>query len=135
MSYLFVGPDALIPATIFYDQLKDEFDVFLVTDKRGCKFLNLEKYKLTVINTPKLTANLFLLPLSLFGLFFSMIKSLFFLKKNRIEILISTGGYMSLPICMAAKIFSIKIYLFEPNMVLGRANIFFLRYEKKIFCY
>ena len=125
----------VIPATIFYDQLKDEFDVFLVTDKRGCKFLNLEKYKLTVINTPKLTANLFLLPLSLFGLFFSMIKSLFFLKKNRIEALISTGGYMSLPLCIAAKIFKIKVYLFEPNMVLGRVNSIFLKYTEKIFCY
>ena len=125
----------VIPATIFYDQLKDEFDVFLVTDKRGCKFLNLEKYKLTVINTPKLTANLFLLPLSLFGLFFSMIKSLFFLKKNRIEALISTGGYMSLPLCIAAKIFKIKVYLFVPNMVLGRVNSIFLKYTEKIFCY
>jgi len=125
----------VIPATIFYEQLKDKFDVFLVTDKRGCRFLNLEKYKLTVINTPNLTANLFLLPLNLFGLFFSIIKSLIFLKKNKIEVLISTGGYMSLPICMAAKIFSIKIYSFEPNMVLGRVNSIFLRYTEKIFCY
>ena len=35
----------VIPATIFYEQFKNEFDVFLVTDKRGCRFLNLEKYK------------------------------------------------------------------------------------------
>ena len=35
----------VIPATIFYEQLKDKFDVFLVTDKRGSKFLNFEKYK------------------------------------------------------------------------------------------
>jgi len=125
----------VIPATIFYEQLKDKFDVFLVTDKRGCRFLNLEKYKLTVINTPNLTANLFLLPLNLFGLFFSIVKSLIFLKKNKIEVLISTGGYMSLPICIAAKIFSIKIYSFEPNMVLGRVNSIFLRYTEKIFCY
>ena len=125
----------VIPATIFYEQLKDKFDVFLVTDKRGCRFLNLEKYKLTVINTPNLTANLFLLPLNLFCLFFSIVKSLIFLKKNKIEVLISTGGYMSLPICMAAKIFSIKIYSFEPNMVLGRVNSIFLRYTEKIFCY
>tara|TARA_B100001123_G_scaffold47068_1_gene47792 strand:- start:331 stop:1407 length:1077 start_codon:yes stop_codon:yes gene_type:complete len=125
----------VIPATIFYEHLKDEFDVFLTTDKRGCRFLNLEKYKTTVINTPKLTANLFLLPLNLFGLFFSIIKSLIFLKKNKIEILISTGGYMSLPLCMTAKILNIKIYLFEPNMVLGRLNSIFLRYTEKIFCY
>ena len=42
---------------------------------------------------------------------------------------------MSLPICIAAKIFSIKIYSFEPNMVLGRFNSIFLRYTEKIFCY
>ena len=125
----------VIPATIFYEQLENEFDVFLVTDKRGCRFLNLEKYRFTVINTPKLTTNLFLLPLNLFSLFFSIIKSLIFLKKNKIEVLISTGGYMSLPLCLTAKILSIKIYLFEPNMVLGRANSIFLRYAKKIFCY
>ena len=125
----------VIPATIFYEQLEDKFDVFLVTDKRGSRFLNLEKYKVTVINTPKLATNLFLLPLNLVVLFFLIIKSLFFFKKNKIEVLISTGGYMSLPICIAAKIFSIKIYSFEPNMVLGRFNSIFLRYTEKIFCY
>ena len=125
----------VIPATIFYEQLKDKFDVFLVTDKRGSRFLNLEKYKVTVINTPKLARNLFLLPLNLIVLFFLTIKSLFFLIKNKIKILITTGGYMSLPVCMAAKIFSLKIYSFEPNMVLGRVNSFFLRYTEKIFCY
>ena len=125
----------VIPATIFYEQLKDKFDVFLITDKRGSRFLNLEKYKVTVINTPKLARNLFLLPLNLIILFFLTIKSLFFLKKNKIKALITTGGYMSLPICIAAKIFSIKIYSFEPNMVLGRVNSIFLRYTEKIFCY
>ena len=125
----------VIPATIFYEQLKNEFDVFLVTDKRGCRFLNIEKYKFTVINSPNLRANLFLLPLNLFSLFLSIIKSLIFLKKNKIEVLISTGGYMSLPLCLTAKILSIKIYLFEPNMVLGRSNKFFIKFCEKIFCY
>ena len=119
----------VIPATIFCEQLKNEFEVYLTTDKRG------SKYSFTVINTPKLTVNLFLLPLNLFVLFFSIIRSLVFLKKKKIDFLISTGGYMSLPLCFAAKILNIKIYLFEPNMVLGRANSFFLKYSNKIFCY
>jgi UDP-N-acetylglucosamine--N-acetylmuramyl-(pentapeptide) pyrophosphoryl-undecaprenol N-acetylglucosamine transferase len=42
---------------------------------------------------------------------------------------------MSLPLCLAAKILSIKIYLIEPNMVLGRANKFFLYFAKKLICY
>ena len=125
----------VIPASIFYEHLKNEFDVFFTVDKRGTKFLNLKKYKATVIDTPKLMNNLFLLPLNFFGFFFSIIKSLIFLKKNKIDILISTGGYMSLPFCITAKILNIKIYLFEPNMVLGRANNFFVKYCNKIFCY
>tara|TARA_Y100000590_G_scaffold201017_1_gene228404 strand:- start:181 stop:1257 length:1077 start_codon:yes stop_codon:yes gene_type:complete len=125
----------VIPATIFYEHLKSEFEVFLTTDKRGSKFLNLKKYKITIINSPKLTVNLFLFPLNLLVLFFSTIKSLIFLKKNKIDFLISTGGYMSLPLCFASKILNIKTYLFEPNMVLGRANSFFLKHSKKIFCY
>ena len=125
----------VIPATIFYEQLKNEYEVFLTIDKRGSKFINLEKFTITIIDTPKFTANLFLLPLNLFVLFFSIIRSLIFLKKKKIDFLISTGGYMSLPLCVAAKIFNIKIYLFEPNMVIGRANSFFLKYSSKIFCY
>jgi UDP-N-acetylglucosamine--N-acetylmuramyl-(pentapeptide) pyrophosphoryl-undecaprenol N-acetylglucosamine transferase len=63
------------------------------------------------------------------------LKSLVLLKKQKIQILISTGGYMSLPLCIAAKILNIKIYLLEPNMVIGRANKFFLRFCEKIICY
>jgi|TARA_B110000438_G_scaffold301842_1_gene357795 UDP-N-acetylglucosamine--N-acetylmuramyl-(pentapeptide) pyrophosphoryl-undecaprenol N-acetylglucosamine transferase len=125
----------VIPAMVFYDHLKNDFEVFLSTDKRGAKFLNFKKYKIKIINTPKLINNFFLLPYSLFLIILLIAKSLFFLKKKNIDILISTGGYMSLPLCVAAKILNIKIYLFEPNMVLGRANKFFLKFSEKIFCY
>ena len=57
------------------------------------------------------------------------------MKKNDIQILISTGGYMSLPLCLSAKILKIKIYLFEPNIVIGRSNKFFLKYSEKIITY
>ena len=33
----------VIPATIFYEQLKNEFDVFLTTDKRGLQILKFRK--------------------------------------------------------------------------------------------
>jgi len=42
---------------------------------------------------------------------------------------------MSIPLCIAAKILNVKIYLFEPNMVLGRANRLILKFSKKIMCY
>ena len=42
---------------------------------------------------------------------------------------------MSLPLILAARFLNLKIYLLEPNQVLGRANQFFLRFCKNIFCY
>ena len=42
---------------------------------------------------------------------------------------------MSLPLILASKFAGIKIFLLEPNLVLGRANKFFLNSCKKIFCY
>ena len=124
----------VIPATIFYDHLSKEYEVIVCTDKRGYKFLNMNDYDLEIINTPKLN-NFFLLPINLFIIFYLTIKSYLFLKRKKINKLISTGGYMSLPIILAAKIIRLDIYLFEPNFVIGRANKFFLRSCKRIFCY
>ena len=42
---------------------------------------------------------------------------------------------MSIPICLAARMLKIKILLIEPNLVLGRANLFLLNYCNKIFTY
>ena len=42
---------------------------------------------------------------------------------------------MSLPLSLASNFLNIKIYIFEPNLVLGRANKFMLNFAKKIICY
>ena len=62
-------------------------------------------------------------------------KSFFLLKDKKIEKVVSTGGYMSLPVILAARMLKLHIYLIEPNLTLGRANKFFLKACKKIFCY
>jgi len=125
----------VVPGTIFYEHLKNNFDVFMCSDQRGAQFLNREKYNVEIINTPKLSKNLFLLPFKLLLILYLVAKSFFFLKRKKVDILISTGGYMSLPLCIASKILNIKIFLFEPNMVLGRANRLFINFCEKIFCY
>ena len=125
----------VVPATIFYEHLKDKFDVFLSTDQRGIQFIDKEKYEFIIFNTAKLSKNIFFLPFQIIILSYVTIKSFFFLKRNKIEILISTGGYMSLPLCIASKALNIKLFLFEPNMVLGRSNKFFIKSCVKIFCY
>jgi len=123
----------VIPAITIYNHIKNTYETLISTDKRGLSYLD-KDYNVVVINTPKLN-NFFLLPISFIKIIFLTIKSFFILKKKDISILISTGGYMSLPICLAAKILSIKIYLIEPNMVLGRANKFFLNFSTKLLCY
>ena len=125
----------VIPAVAFYEHLKKNFEVFLTLDKRGIKFINQKKYEFEIIQAPRLTLNLIKLPLTFLKLFISIFKCIFFLKKKKIDILIGTGGYMSVPICIAAKILNLKIYLFEPNMVIGRANKFLLKFCTKLFCY
>ena len=125
----------VIPATILYEHLKDQFHVFMSTDYRGMKFLDKKKYKFDIFNVPPMSKNIFLLPFQFFLMIYLIIKSIFFLRKRRIDILFSTGGYMSLSLCLASKVLNIKLFLFEPNMVLGRSNKFFIKSCEKIFCY
>ena len=125
----------VVPATILYEHLKNQFHISISTDKRGVKFLDKNKYNIEIFDITPITKNIFLLPLQFFLIIHLIVKSIFFLKKRNINTLISTGGYMSLPLCLASKILNIKLFLFEPNMVLGRSNKFFIKSCEKIFCY
>ena len=121
-----------IPAITLYEHLKNDFEIFLTSYKRGSKYINKKNYNYKLIEIPRISKNFFKLPYIIVFLIVSVFKSFFFMKKNNIEILISTGGYMSLPLCLSAKILKIKIYLFEPNIVIGRSNKFFLKFSEKI---
>ncbi len=125
----------VIPALIIFDHLKNDCDIILVTDKRGTDFIEKNTYPYKLIDVPKIKKSILAFPKFFILFIVSIIKSFLFLKKNKIEILISTGGYMSLPLCIMSKIFKIKIILYEPNTVLGRSNKLILKYAKKIICY
>ena len=124
----------VIPATILYDHLAKKANVTISIDKRGLKYLDKDIYKFNVIDTPKLN-NFFFLPYNLISVLFLTLKSFFLLKDKNIEKIFSTGGYMSLPLILAARFLKLKIYLIEPNQIIGRANRYFLSYCEKIFCY
>ena len=122
------------PAIILYEHLSKKTNIIISTDKRGLRFLEKKSYQYEVIDTPKLK-NIFFLPINIILVLYLIIKSFFLIRKNKIKKLFSTGGYMSLPIIIAARLIRLKIYLIEPNHVLGRANKFFLNFSEKIFCY
>ena len=75
---------------------------------------------------------MYLLPINLILIFILTLKSISIIKQKKIDRIISIGGYMSLPIWLAAKFLSKKIDLCEPNLVLGKANKFYLNYAKNI---
>ena len=124
----------VIPAMILYDHLSNYTHVTISTDRRGSRFLDKDNYNYSLVDTPRLK-NILFLPINLILILYLTLKSCFLLKNKKIGKLISTGGYMSLPLILAAKMLNLKIYLLEPNMVLGRANKFFLKSCRKIFCY
>ena len=124
----------VIPATILYDHLEKKANVIISTDKRGLKYLDKDIYKFNIIDTPKLN-NIFFLPYNLIFVLFLTVKSYFLLKNKNIKKIFSTGGYMSLPLILAGRLLRLKIYLIEPNQIIGRANRYFLNSCEKIFCY
>ena len=124
----------VIPSLNIYDALKDDFDVHIATDLRGSRYIN-NCYNYSLIDVPNILSNLFLIPYNLIKFCISIFKSYRFLKLNNFNILISTGGYMCLPLCIASSLINIKFFIFEPNSVLGRANRLTLGFAKKIICY
>jgi len=124
----------IMPALSLYEHLSEDHEIFLVTDKRGSKFINKNEYNHEIFFSPRLELNIIKLPITLVLFFYSLFKAVLMLKKKKIEIFIGLGGYMSFTTCLAAKILNRKIYIFEPNLVIGKANKFLLKFCNKIFC-
>ena len=124
----------VIPAIILHEHLSCEANIIFSIDRRGLRFIDENLFSIEIVNTPKLN-NIFLFPFNFISILFLTIKSLIILKKRKIDKIFSTGGYMSLPLIFAGKILNLDVFLIEPNLVLGRANKFFLKSCKKIFCY
>ena len=124
----------VIPAKIIEEHLRNNFKIYYSTDLRGLKYLSSDINETIIIDTPKINLS-FNLPFKLIKLIYLIPKVILFLKKEKIKKVISIGGYMSIPVIIAAKILGLTILLLEPNLVLGRGNRFFLNFSKKIFCY
>ena len=63
---------------------------------------------IVLIDTPKLNLD-FLIFFKFFKVVYLIFKSYLFLKNQKIGKVLSTGGYMSLPICISAKLLKLEI--------------------------
>ena len=111
------------------------YEVILTTDKRGNNFIrnNLKFKSYTIATGTPTNKNLYKKILSFFIIFYSLIKSFIILKKEKVDLVIGFGGYVSFPISFASRFFKSPLIIYENNLVLGRANKFLLPIAKKIF--
>jgi UDP-N-acetylglucosamine--N-acetylmuramyl-(pentapeptide) pyrophosphoryl-undecaprenol N-acetylglucosamine transferase len=113
---------------------KKEYETIFVTDKRGAKYVkkNFSLHKIFDVSFPTragfVNKIFFYLKLIL-----ALFNSFLLLRKEKPDFVFGLGGYVSLPICLAAKLLNIKILLYEPNLVLGRVNKYFVRFCSKLF--
>jgi len=110
------------------------YKVVLVTDRRGKIFLeNKSEFKSYVFTTGTPTnKNLYRKILSFIIIFFSLIKSIFILTKEKPNLILGFGGYVSFPISFMSKFFNLPLIIYENNMILGRANKYLSSFSKKI---
>jgi len=85
---------------------------------------------LTLENIP--FKKFYLLPFFCWQLMRSFFCAFYHLKKRKPRTVVSTGGYVSIPVCIAAKLLRIPIELFELNVIPGKTTKFLAPLAKKI---
>ena len=70
---------------------------------------------------------------ALLGLIASILKSIFYLQKNKIDYVVCFGGYISLPVGLSAWICRKPLFLHEQNAIMGTSNNAFKNFSKIIF--
>ena len=95
----------VMPALNIFDHLNKKFDVKIVTDIRGKKFINKNKYSFDTIKINQISKNIFKLPFSLALMFISIIKGYLYLKKKQNKISYKYRRVYVSPILFACKIF------------------------------
>ena len=110
------------------------YEVILVTDSRGNNFLkDYSKYRSCIIKTDTpINKSFFRKILTFSTIFFSIIRSILILKKEKPDLIFGFGGYVSFPISIASKFFNIPLVIYENNLVLGRTNKSLLPFSKKL---
>jgi len=113
---------------------KKGYDVLLVTDIRGNTFLkNQAQFRSCIISTDTPSNKSFFRKIfSLIVIFFSIVRSILILKKEKPDLIIGFGGYVSFPISFSSKFYNIPLVIYENNLVLGRTNKNLLSLSKKI---
>ena len=122
----------IFPAESLFENLKENFNVQIITDKRGFKFIK-DKNNLKVIDTVSISNKgiIKIIP-NMIKIIISIIESYFFIRKFKPVLVLGMGGYSSFPTCVASFLLKIPVIIYENNLVIGKANKVLLPFVKKI---
>ena len=125
----------IFPAEAVAEKLREHnYDTKLICDKRVVPllegaFLEVEKV-VVMLAAPK--SSLLSKIKSIVALLFSTIKILWMFLKNRPKLVISFGGYPTLPAALSAVILRVPLVLHEQNSSLGLVNWLFLPFARHL---
>ena len=110
------------------------YDVLLVTDIRGNIFLkNQAQFRSCIISTDTPSNKTFFKKIfSFIIIFFSIVRSIVILRKEKPDLIIGFGGYVSFPISFSSRFYDIPLVIYENNLILGRTNKNLLPLAKKL---
>jgi UDP-N-acetylglucosamine--N-acetylmuramyl-(pentapeptide) pyrophosphoryl-undecaprenol N-acetylglucosamine transferase len=129
----------IFPAIALADACKAaSMDVFFIGNKDKMEALEVPKagYSIFVIENKGYSGNLIAKVGVLFGQFSAIHSAYKIIKKERPDIVVAFGGYVTVPVVIAAKLQRIKVLLHEQNAIAGKANVFLSRFADGIaICY
>jgi UDP-N-acetylglucosamine--N-acetylmuramyl-(pentapeptide) pyrophosphoryl-undecaprenol N-acetylglucosamine transferase len=103
------------PAKIIFISTAHELDKKIIQQSASVD----KHIRLALGNIPR---NLFFYPWYCYKLFMATLQTFFIFYKEKPSKIISMGGYISLPVCLAAKLRNIPVELYELNATPGKAS-------------
>ena len=124
----------VFPSIGLANYLMKDYDIEIFTDERGIKYLNNHKnIKIKKITSSRVfSKNIIYFIIGIVKVFLSIIFSIILLIKLKPKLIIGMGGYSSFPVCLSGFFLKIPIFIYENNLVIGRANKILLPFSKKI---
>ena len=124
----------VFPSIGLANYLMKDYDIEIFTDERGIKYLNNHKnIKIKKIPSSRVFGkNIIYFTIGIVKVFLSIIFSIILLIKLKPKLIIGMGGYSSFPVCLSGFFLKIPIFIYENNLVIGRANKILLPFSKKI---
>ena len=119
----------IYPALVFATSLPQSWEIqWLGVPNRLEIELVPKKYNLTILKVGGLQGNIFRKIFELFKLIFASFQVSILLRQKKIDVIFTTGGYISAPSILGAKLTGIPIVLHESNSIPGKVSRLFGRF-------